>query len=89
MHRFDSHTVHCASCSRAFQAFTAAQWAAAALAGACLLSAATLVGAGARLPAPSLAITLAGAVVSAAGALAARWLLQRFVFVDYVHAERD
>ncbi|KAK9843752.1 hypothetical protein WJX81_004916 [Elliptochloris bilobata] len=87
--RFDSHTVHCASCSRAFKASTTAQWAAAALACACLLAASALFGAGRRLPAPDLALALVGAALSVAGAFAARWLVQRFVFVDYVHAEHN
>ncbi len=51
------------------------------------LAAASLLGAGARLPSAGLAAALGGAAASAAALLALRWLEQRFVFLDYVHAE--
>ncbi|CAL8472283.1 g11825 [Coccomyxa elongata] len=86
--RYSSHTRHCKSCSQALARAQVLQVAAGALAVLSTLGLAYWVGSRGGQPA---LVTAALSVVAAASAVAAAWLgrlVQKFDFVDYVHADK-
>ena len=95
LERFESHTKNCPDCMRAFRAFNFLRNAAAALCGASLAWAigSAAAAAASSLRSRALLSSAAPALAVAAAAAVAFFVLrreaQKFVFVDYVHADHD
>ncbi|CAM9418597.1 unnamed protein product [Ectocarpus fasciculatus] len=81
--RMDTHTKDCAACSKAFRVSGAVKRLSAG-------STLVLLGAAAAVPRGLLPVGLVGGALASAGlAVAMSKRQQQFVFLDYVHAERD